>query len=281
MPTPDARVFHWRAGALLPATSAQPEASDDAPRATARPEPDTLLVADSWLTVDGATRGLELHRARFVAGVEVQLGGAAPAAAELNDFWAAVAATLPREGRLFPRAELVSGPNTAPPRLQLRLRPAPATHTTITLATHHGADPRTQPTIKGPDLDSLQLLRAPAQAVGADEAVLLVDGRLVEGATTALLWWNGDTLVTVPSWVPRVSSVTELSIRALATALGTEVVEYLATPEELDHKEIWAVNALHGIRLVTAWSDGPTPAAEPGRHARWRRGLDALRRPAT
>ncbi|MCB1298155.1 MAG: aminotransferase class IV [Microthrixaceae bacterium] len=268
MSTPHARVLQWHAGALLPAHDAH----------TA---PAPLLVADSWLTVDGATRGLELHRARFAAGVAAQRGDAAPAADELDAFWRAVAAALPRESRLFPRVELVGDPGAARPRLQLRLRPAPTTHATITLASHSGADPRTHPTIKGPDLEAMQQLRAQAQARGADEAVLLVDGQLIEGATTALLWWNGDTLVTVPDWLPRVSSVTELSIRALAAALGTEVVEYLATPEELDHKEIWAVNALHGIRLVTEWLDGPTPAAEPGRHSRWRRGLDALRRPAT
>mgnify|MGYP003418428798 CR=1 FL=1 len=241
MSTPAARMFQWRGGELVPTITDEGEAV-------------RLLAADSWLTVDGSTRGLELHRQRFTAAVEAQLGTRTPPA-------------------------LADG--SGAPQLRARMRPAPPTRTSIALMTHTGEDPRTRPEIKGPDLGAMLDLRGAAEAAGADEAVLLVDGQVVEGATTALLWWNGDTLVTVPNWMPRVSSVTELSIRALATAFGTEVVEYLARPEELDHKEIWAVNALHGIRIVTSWIDGPIPAAEPGRHDRWRRSLDALRRPAT
>ena len=268
MSTPAARMFQWRGGELVPAITDEGEAV-------------RLLAADSWLTVDGSTRGLELHRQRFTAAVEAQLGTRTPPARELESFWRAVAAMVPAEGRAFPRVELALADGSGAPQLRARMRPAPPTHTSIALMTHTGEDPRTRPEIKGPDLGAMLDLRGAAEAAGADEAVLLVDGQVVEGATTALLWWNGDTLVTVPNWMPRVSSVTELSIRALATAFGTEVVEYLARPEELDHKEIWAVNALHGIRIVTSWIDGPIPAAEPGRHDRWRRSLDALRRPAT
>lgn len=275
MSTPAARTFHWRGGELVPAIISDGEAI-------------RILAADSWLTVDGNTRGLELHRQRFIAAVEAQLGVDAPPARELAAFWHAVATMLPTEGRVFPRIELVAATGTGSdsdsdsgfPQLRALMRPAPPTRPSITLMTHAGDDPRTHPDIKGPDLDAMLDLRRTAEAAGADEAVLLVDGQIVEGATTALLWWNSDTLVTVPEWMPRVSSVTELSIRALATAFGTEIVEYLARPEELDHKEIWAVNALHGIRLVTGWTGGPVPAAEPGRHDRWRRSLDALRRPA-
>ncbi|MDQ1606009.1 MAG: hypothetical protein QOJ18_376, partial [Microbacteriaceae bacterium] len=42
---------------------------------------------------------------------------------------------------------------------------------------------------------------------------------------------------------------------------------------------IWAVNALHGIRIVTAWVDGPQTAEEPGRLTKWRTLLDRLRKP--
>lgn len=264
MSTPAAPAFEWHGGQLTPAGDEVPETA--------------LLAAESWLTVDGSTRALELHRQRFADAASAQLGNDAPSSRELDAFWSAVAALLPAEGRVFPRVELAAVPGTTAPLLRARIRPAPDARTTLVLATHDGDDPRRSPDIKGPDLAAMVALRSRAQAAGADEAVLLVDGRVVEGSTTALLWWNGDTLVTVPDWMPRVSSITERSIRTLATALGTEVVEYLATPEELDHKEIWAVNALHGIRVVTAWIDGPRPAAEPGRHDRWRRSLDALRR---
>jgi hypothetical protein len=39
------------------------------------------------------------------------------------------------------------------------------------------------------------------------------------------------------------------------------------------------LNALHGIRIVTAWVDGPATAEQPGRLATWRARLDALRKP--
>lgn len=279
MSTPEARTFEWRGDRLEPTGVDAPEAG-------------VLLAAESWLTVDGAVRALDLHRQRFADAVRAQLGDSAPERRQLDDFWHAVTTSLPTEGRVFPRVELtagvstgstttVTGPTTTgAPSFRVRMRPAPAAQRSLVLAAHHGDDPRTRPEIKGPDLDTMVALRAGVQAAGADEAVLLVDGRVVEGTTTALLWWNGDTLVTVPNWMPRVASITERSIRALATAFGTDVVEYLAAPEELDHKEIWAVNALHGIRLVTEWIDGPRPAAKPGRHDRWRRSIDALRQPA-
>jgi hypothetical protein len=51
------------------------------------------------------------------------------------------------------------------------------------------------------------------------------------------------------------------------------------TPAELDGTELWALSALHGIRIVTSWVDGPQLAEQPGRLATWRTRLDALRKP--
>jgi hypothetical protein len=42
---------------------------------------------------------------------------------------------------------------------------------------------------------------------------------------------------------------------------------------------VWALNALHGIRIVTGWVDGPATAELPGRLDVWRARLDALRKP--
>jgi hypothetical protein len=39
------------------------------------------------------------------------------------------------------------------------------------------------------------------------------------------------------------------------------------------------VNALHGIRIVTEWVDGPQLAERPGRLNSWQARLDALRKP--
>jgi hypothetical protein len=51
------------------------------------------------------------------------------------------------------------------------------------------------------------------------------------------------------------------------------------TPAEIADTELWSLNALHGIRIVTRWVDGPDLAQLPGRLAIWRARLDALRKP--
>jgi branched-subunit amino acid aminotransferase/4-amino-4-deoxychorismate lyase len=73
--------------------------------------------------------------------------------------------------------------------------------------------------------------------------------------------------------------VTLRSVLALAAATGVEVIREKSRPDDLEGCEVWALNALHGIRIVTAWVDGPATAEEPGRLESWRRRLDALRRP--
>jgi branched-subunit amino acid aminotransferase/4-amino-4-deoxychorismate lyase len=124
-------------------------------------------------------------------------------------------------------------------------------------------------------------LRTEAQRRGADEAVIVSpEGHIVEGSTTSILWWEGGALCLVDRSLPRIPSTAERTVVALATALGIEVEERLARPEHLDGREVWVVNALHGIRIVTAWHAGPlSTAEEPGRLSRWRLRMDALRRP--
>lgn len=223
-------------------------------------------VADSFLVDDGTVLALDAHRQRFLR--------AAPGAGEFYD--AAIAA-VPRTGAWFPRLEEVA--TAEGPELRLLLRPAPPRTRSVVLATAT-RDPRTMPEVKGPDLEALGELRAEAAALGADEAVLTTpEGYVVEGATTCIVWWRGAVLCLPPDDTPRVDGVTERALVTAATALGVEVFREHVTPAELDGTEIWALNALHGIRIVTGWVDGPAPAELPGRFALWRRRLDALRRP--
>lgn len=259
-PAPAAVPALWRTGVLEPR-----EDCDVAPA--------TLEVADSWLVVDGTVRGLELHRERFLGSIPREQANELGA----NAFWDAVIAALPRTGSWFPRVELRE--QLGAPQLLFRPRPAPALQRSLVLATHSGRDPRTAPSVKGPDLAAMVRLRTEAQSTGADEAVLLSpEGSLVEGATTSILWWEGAELCVVDRALARIPSTTERTILALAAALGIRVEERLARPEHLDGCEVWAVNALHGIRIVTAWHGGPETAEDPGRLARWRLRLDALRR---
>jgi branched-subunit amino acid aminotransferase/4-amino-4-deoxychorismate lyase len=252
-------VLRWRAGRLEP--------RPDAPAPHAE-----VLAADSWLLRDGAALALDAHRARFLGSVPADVVDDATA------FWDAAIAALPRTGAWFPRLDL-----RADGGLLLHLRPAPELRRDIALVTWEGEDPRRVPGMKGPDLGRLAEARQVAVDLGVDDVVLL-DGAgagdaVAETSTAALVWWRGDALGVPADGIPHVPGVTAGALVALATALGVPVVPEHATPDDLDGREIWAVNALHGIRMVTSWPGGPSPAAEPGRFALWRARLDALRRP--
>lgn len=256
-----ATTFRWQDGVLVP--------RDDCDVL-----PASIEVADSWLVSDGSTLALDLHRSRFMTGVPrgrfLQLDPGA--------FWEAAIAAIPRTGDWFPRVELRT--QLLRPQLLFRLREAPARSRSIVLATHRGRDPRTAPRIKGPDLEAMVRLRTGVQRHGADEAVILTpEGFVAEGSTTCLAWWRGDALAIPQDDIARIDSVTVRSVLALAAATGVDVLREEARPEDLEGCEVWALNALHGIRIVTAWIDGPATAEEPGRLETWRRRLDALRRP--
>lgn len=251
----------WRGGVLV---------AVDADQGDAAP----LLAADSWLVDGGQVLALDLHRERF----EEAVGRADPARVEETaDFWSAMVAALPRTGAWFPRVEF--GPGDSGHEFRLRLRPAPARARGTRLVTHRGADPRTVPTVKGPDLTALLTLRAAAQLEDADDVALLSpDGYVVESATAALLWWAGDTMVVPAAELARVDSVTARAVIALALAHGVPVVDEHLTPRELDGLELWSLNALHGIRVVTDWPGSGTRTELPGRAQLWRDRLAVLRR---
>lgn len=232
----------------------------------------SVVVADSWLVDEGRVLGLGLHRERFLRSLPAE------SAAEGESFFDTAVAALPREGAWFPRVDLrlIGGR----PEFQFRLRPAPERQRTAVLATHRGRDPRRSPTVKGPDLEAMLRIRSEAQTRGATEAVLVSpEGYVIEGAYSALAWWRGEILAFPADDLERIDSVTARSLETLATALGVEVVREHTTAGELDGHEIWALSALHGIRIATGWVDGPQVAEQPGRLSLWARRLAALRRP--
>ncbi|MEP6479407.1 MAG: aminotransferase class IV [Rhodoglobus sp.] len=234
----------------------------------------SIEAADSWFVTNGEALALDLHRTRFLTAIpRARYEQVDPIA-----FWDAAIALIPREDDWFPRVELQL--HSEAPLLVFRLRSAPERARSVALATWTGNDPRTTPRVKGPDLEAMTRVRTSVQAVGAQEAVILSpDGYVVEASTSALLWWRGNILCAPSADLDRVDSVTARSLLTLASALRIDTFEESVTPAELDGVELWAVNALHGIRIVTNWVDGPALAELPGRLETWRRRLDALRRP--
>jgi branched-subunit amino acid aminotransferase/4-amino-4-deoxychorismate lyase len=227
-----------------------------------------LLAADSWLVDDGRARAVERHWARFAATCRER--GVDPAA--LAELRAEVARRVPPRGRWFPRIEL-----RADGELAVQVRPAPAREPTVVAWVADVADPRREPRRKGPDLERLTALRARAATHGAGEALLSdPDGRLIEGAFTSLLWWEGERLCAVPDEAPILLGVTRALLLELARDRGMPVAQRRPLPHELADRETWLVSALHGIRVVTGWANGGPPAGGAPRAGGWQRLLDGL-----
>jgi branched-subunit amino acid aminotransferase/4-amino-4-deoxychorismate lyase len=228
-----------------------------------------VSVAESFLVDEGRVRGVDLHRRRFERGC-------AEAGVRPERPLTAVAAELPRSGRWFPRIDVLGDG-----AVRVDVRPAPAREPTVVAWVFSGPDPRRAPRRKGPDLAGLGALRAEAAAHGAGEALLRDGhGRLLEGAYTSLLWWEGDALCTVPDDAPILDGVTRRLLLDLAAADGVEIRYRRPRPAELDGREVWLTSALHGIRAVTG---SPAPrcldAGPAPRAAGWQARLEALAAP--
>ncbi|MEW2530626.1 aminotransferase class IV [Streptomyces sp. NPDC047071] len=259
MPHQPTAWFAWRPGSHL--------APADAPRAP-------LLAADSFLVQEGRVRFLAGHRARFQAACRA--AGAGPGL-DVAGFLDQAADRLPRTGAWFPRIELLGGHR---PVLGLRLRPAPARTPQVRLSPWYGPDPRTCPRRKGPDLDALAALRAHARERGADDYLLTAPGGWASEATSAtLLWWDGEQLCLPAPRLPVLPGITAAWITARATRLGVPLAPRPARPADLSGHEVWLVNALHGIRPVTAWPHTPYRAGPALRAAAWQQAWQDAARP--
>lgn len=213
----------------------------------------TLAAADSWFVNVGRVRAFERHRARFADAAE-QVGAGALVTAE---FWAAVIEKTPKTGEWFPRVDVLGQGSGVERILAFRLRPAPQRARELRVLIPPYADPRRTPGRKGPDIALLEGLRKQAREEHDCDEVLLLseDGYVIEGATTSLLWWDGDTLCAPDDelgWLPGVTSAVILD-EARARSIP---VEYRSVrPGDLLGHEIWLVNALHGIRLALDFFD--------------------------
>ncbi len=237
--------------------------------------PERRVVADSWLVRNGTVIGLDLHRKRFTNSVK-EMG--ALGTVDLDGFWLAVVRCLPRTGHWFPRVELIV--RGQKPLLAFELRPSPPVSSVARLVTHRGPDFRTVPATKGPDIDALAGAQCAGRNAGADDVVIVSgDGHIIDGTTTAILWWRNECVISPPLWRSRIDSVTARTILVLARSRGVRTAVDDARPSDLTGCVVWAVNALHGIRAVTSWIDGPMIAQDNQLTDAWRLSVNALARP--
>ena len=252
-----------------------------------------LLVADSFrtrthsFTGETEARGMELHVSRFIDAVEEAVAGEIPfedLAGWLTDFFEAAGEDIAAGGDGFPRFELW---RTAAGDLELAcaIRPLPELGETLALITVDHATARVTPWRKGPNISRYAALN---REVGTEALFVSEDGRAIEGATTSLLAWNPTT--GHGHFLPgagerrsegRIVSVTEILVRVIAEE-DEATVSFTEAPilaRELHEYEVWAVNALHGIRVVTSVDGVPTQAAQHERLARFRKALDQTWQP--
>lgn len=259
-----------------------------------------LLVADSFRVrsaanlVPGApyaVRGFQLHLERFAGSVFAALASVPHSERpDLARFLHDATTTIGEFGEGFPRLELwrTTGgsqnarfspcPNSnSGYQFQLSLRQLPELRNTIELrSVHENAHGlvRVHPERKGPNIDAYTALNRELQA----EALLVNDaGNVIEGVTTAIVWWD-DEVGFVSAETRRVCSVAESLVRrigagqvdaghgtplpgAIHTPISSPIRTANISPAALVQHEVWAVNALHGIRQVTAIDGHPTPLA--------------------
>lgn len=241
-----------------------------------------LLAADSFrvrgIGARAEVRGWSLHAERFARTAADCLSDSterAWLAESLPGFLAQARADIAAFGEGFPRLELWRLPNSVL-TLNTAVRPLPRLTTHLSYRTARGFS-LTHPRRKGPNIERLMDLN---KELGAEALLLDAHGNVCEGATTSILWWEGDTLCRVADQ-ERVWSVTERLLTEIALGTGTEVTsrELLAT--ELRLHEVWAVNALHGVRPVLAVDDVPLLQPNAERLLAYRRALDLRWSPIT
>jgi len=248
-------------GILLEFTGSRLEIVDDDPGV-----PLPTLVADSWRVSEGQVVCLWRHLERFRRSAKhhTSLSGHV-----IDTFLDQVVEELPPHGEWFPRIEVVDADRG--PLLRYRKRAAPPMSHEVVIA-RASYDPRLNPFVKGPDLAALEVLRTEVSHLHAGEAII-VDGFdfIIEGAySTVLIWLPGtEELSIVPRAVPRLPSVTEHILLALAHERNLSVVERSLSVAQLAGAEVWIVSALQGIRVATAFRNGPELDSSGSRAAQW------------
>lgn len=223
--------------------------------AIATPDVPEMLVADSWRVRNGTTWGLQDHVHRFFDGVVQQTLSAAllqDVSAEkfgeaLQQKLSDISSTRPGVD-LFPRISVE--PYEDSWRIVLLARPAPQPRQTTSLWIPDYTDPRSRPTVKGPDIHLMGGLVVEAPT----DDVVLHDGTNIHEATTgALLLWQTPEHLVLCDATQQLASISAQRIVNYARSHNILVTTRSVTIQELASGEypVWFSNTLHGISPVT------------------------------
>lgn len=216
-------------------------------------------VADSFLLKNGNVRALEAHRQRFHASVGLHAPELFDSLASFN---AACAAELSELSEAFPRLEVVDG------SLWLRVRPVPELSETATAVSERVDVPL--PELKGPNISLYSALN---NAHNCETLRVDAQGDILEGTSSAVVWWSDNTLYTVAA-TQRVTSTTEQFLSTVARDLGYTVVQSTLPLANLVEHEAWLINALHGIRPLLSLDGIQLPSVNQARLVAFKTALD-------
>lgn len=236
--------------------------------------PSFIVAAESFFleVTNGVAfvRGFDQHVLRFRKSV-IKMLGSEPT--ELNEFLCEVPSLLSaKDGKFFPRIECINSGTEL--RFNAILRPLPILKKELDIVATN-AEKHANADIKGPNIEAYSALN---KAKSGETLLLSTDGLVLETTTTALLWWNGDVINTVAS-VQRVASITEKLVLGIARECATETKQSSITPHELSDPdlEVWALNALHGIRSVSNFLATPKTVTSSTRLQSFKQKYHALK----
>ncbi len=119
--------------------------------------------------------------------------------------------------------------------------------------------------IKSTALLAAVLLRREADARGGDEAILVRDGHLTEGSSSAVFLVKDDEIITPPASRERLPSITRLVVGDVLDELGLAVTEREVPVAELaDMDEVWISSATREAIAITRLGDRPVGTGKPG-----------------
>jgi hypothetical protein len=220
-----------------------------------------VLAADSFVVDESLIVGFPRHRERFFAAC---VDAGVDNSEAFDDFVDRSMLWFPREGRWFPRLDVVTDGHEHWYRYHHRI--APPRQDTARLAVAK-SDTRQVPWRKGPDLERMAQLRMHVSQVADEALILSADGIIIEGAYSAIVVIDADEgeFSLTPAKYPRIESVTEQLVSELARDEHFDVIRRTNTVAELEGKEVWVLAALHGIRVATEIVGGPPLVVNMGR----------------
>ncbi|MFN3228847.1 MAG: aminotransferase class IV [Asticcacaulis sp.] len=224
---------------------------------------ETLLVSEGRLIAEAA------HWARLVEGARI-LGLPEPDPIDLHT---ACAPHLPPTGRHALRLSYSAGsggrglarPDPIRPRIWVTVAPAPPWHSpawVVMARTVRRNDQSPLSRTKSLNYGDNLLARREAEAVGADEALMLnTRGHLACGSVSTLYWLAGETLFTPALTCGALAGVYRAFVLRAAIDLGLSVREVSERPDALDQAEaLMLSNSLTGLRPVVRYEDRDVPA---------------------